>query len=505
MYEKYTNHVSMQISKEIKQFVKEEVFGNSEYLFVTKIDGTNYAHCSKCNHEYDIINAKHNESGFCPMCGANLQVKLSRYGRQNCRNEACFYYFEKSLIDSNVIICKGYYVSKDYAKDYKNPEMVYSLRAIYIFEDKKATMLKTSWYNDNWEMKSSVFDFNQGSLAPKMCYLSIESIEKAIKGTIYQYIPYKMFEGHYSMVKVFREYTKYPGLEQISKAGFVQIVEAKLKGWHIYSCLNYKGKDMFEILKLSRNDIKEIRKSEENATPLFLRLYQLQVKDKSRLSPAEVKNIENYYAYDYIKLKNILKYTTMKKSFKYMEKQYTKYKKELHVKSNVVITLSDYIDDCIKLEMDLKDDHVLFPKNIYTAHQNTIKQVKIKVDETLNLKMEARIKALEKYNFRYHGLVIRAARNTNELIEEGKALSHCVGTYADRHAKGETNILFIRKASKPDKSYYTIEIKKDIIIQIHGKNNRSPSDDVKEFIEVFTEEKLTKKKVTIKNRVSISV
>lgn len=259
MYEEYTNHVSMHISKEIKQFVKEEVFGNSEYLFVTKKDGINHGHCSKCNHEYDILNAKHNESGFCPICGASLQVKLSRYGRKNCKNEACFYFFEKSIIDPNVIVCKGYYVTKDYTADYKNPKIDYSLCAIYVFEGKRAVMLTNSY---NWEMKSSIFDFNQGSLAPKMCYLSSESIEKAIKGTIYQYIPYKMFEGYYSMVKVFREYTKYPGLEQISKAGFVQIVEAKLKGYHIYNCLNYKGKDMFEMLKLSRGDIKEIKQSE---------------------------------------------------------------------------------------------------------------------------------------------------------------------------------------------------------------------------------------------------
>lgn len=502
MYEEYTNHVSMNISKEIKQFVKEEVFGNCEYLFVTKIDGTNHGHCSKCNHEYDILNAKHNESGFCPICGASLQVKLSRYGRQNCRNEACFYYFEKSLIDPKVIVCKGYYVTKDYAKDYKNPEMEYSLRAIYIFEDKKATMFKTSWYNGNWEMKNTVFDFNQGCLAPKMCYCSFESIGKAIKETSFQYTPYKTFQGHYSMVKVFSEYSKYPGIEYLVKEGFQGLIENKLRGTSTYRAINWKANSIFKILRLSKNDLKEIRDYKNKDNPLFLKLFQMSKKDTLKITLDEISEVQNY-VWAYInELVTIHKYVQLKKINNYVKVQLKK-EKEFTLKTAILTTWKDYLVDCKTLEMNLKDEHVLFPKSLYKAHQNTIKQVIVQADESLSVKMKARLKSLEKYSFEYNGLIIRAARNSHELIAEGKALSHCVGTYAKKHASGETTIFLIRKASEPDTPYYTIEIRKNIIVQVHGKNNRSPDDNVAEFIKEFTSEKLTKKKVIVQNRITI--
>ncbi|ASN68341.1 hypothetical protein 10S11_79, partial [uncultured Caudovirales phage] len=371
MYEEYFRHISINICDGIKEFVKEDVFGNSEYLFITNVGSKKKGYCSKCNQEYDVNDLKHNERCICPICGIELTAKSTGYGRKNCLNEACFYYFEKSIMDPNVIVCKGYYVTKDYSLDYRNPKEEYSLEAIYIFENKKATMLKKSWGYD-WNIRSSTFDFNQGWLANKMCYCSFESIEKAIQGTSYQYIPYKMFQGHYSMVKLFKEYSKYPWIEQVSKIGFIEIIEDKLAGYSMYNCLNYRGKDIFKILKLSRKDVKEIKKSREHITPLFLGLYQLQVKDKSGLLPTEVTIIENQYGHNYAKLKNILKHTTMKKAFKYMENQYKKYSKKFYGKSDVVITWSDYIDDCIELGMDLKLERVLYPKDIYTAHQNTI-------------------------------------------------------------------------------------------------------------------------------------
>ena len=158
--------------------------------------------------------------------------------------------------------------------------------------------------------------------------------------------------------------------------------------------------------------------------------------------------------------------------------------------------------DCTLLEMDTSKEQILFPRDLYIAHQNTIKQVKIQKNEKYDVQISNRAKSLKKYIFQCDGLMIRPAISSKELIEEGASLSHCVGTYADMYAKGETDIFLIRKVSEPDKPYYTVEVKKDILIQVRGKNNRSASEDVAEFIKVFTDEKLNKK--TKKNRIKIS-
>jgi hypothetical protein len=66
-----------------------------------------------------------------------------------------------------------------------------------------------------------------------------------------------------------------------------------------------------------------------------------------------------------------------------------------------------------------------------------------------------------------------------ELKAEGKALHHCVGTYAERVANGSTNIFFIRKAEQPDTPYYTLEIGQNgSIVQCRGNKNHNAEGDV---------------------------
>ena len=58
-------------------------------------------------------------------------------------------------------------------------------------------------------------------------------------------------------------------------------------------------------------------------------------------------------------------------------------------------------------------------------------------------------------------------------MKEGQSLHHCVGTYTERVANGETNILFMRSVKNPDKPLYTIEVKKGVLIQVRGYQNGS--------------------------------
>jgi len=58
-----------------------------------------------------------------------------------------------------------------------------------------------------------------------------------------------------------------------------------------------------------------------------------------------------------------------------------------------------------------------------------------------------------------------------EITKEGTALGHCVGGYVYEHARGMTNIIFLRRKSEEQIPFYTIEIKNDKVIQIHGRHN----------------------------------
>lgn len=68
--------------------------------------------------------------------------------------------------------------------------------------------------------------------------------------------------------------------------------------------------------------------------------------------------------------------------------------------------------------------------------------------------------------------VILVPHELVEITNEGQKLRHCVGGYVHRHACGETTILFLRRKEDKNTPFYTIEIRNNNVIQIHGFCNR---------------------------------
>jgi len=506
----YTEHFSDDISDGVKEYAIEEAFKFSRYIFTRKDKKQQYGFCTHCGTEFKTYSLKHNEETTCPNCKSRVMVKSGGMGRKYMIDTVYFVYYEKSIKDPNVIIARGIQAQRDYRYDYTRVKTDYFLMAMYVFDaiKGKSTMLKHSYYGDKFDKTSSICSL-AGPFEQRGARVSYsrESIEVAIKDTPFKY---STWEEYYSgdMTKFFELYTKYPCVEYLTKEGCKDLVQNKLDGGLTYRTINWRGKTIFKILKVNKQDLKQIKAQKTNITFSFLKVFQDARKRNWNLTIEETVNVAKEYLSCYDSLQYALKYSSMKKLLNYFTKQYSDYNiyktgKHYYCKSGVLSTFRDYISDCIKLEMDTTKGQVIFPKDLFTAHQNTIKQIKMQKDERLDVLINSRVRLLEKYIFQYKDLMIRPAESSDELIKEGAALTHCVGGYADRYAKGETNIFFIRKVSELDKSYYTIEVQKDKITQVHGKNNRSPNEDVKEFIRAFTRIKLTKKKVIVRNRITV--
>lgn len=497
MGKEYIKHFSTIITDKIEKYAIEEPFKDSRYIFTHRQGKRQYGYCTHCKTEFETIGLKHNDLIECPQCKSDCTVKASGRGRKYLIDEVYFTYYEKSKIDSNVIIAKGIYASRNYSGDYHNIKTRYDIEAIYIFKMGESAMLKPLYYKRNsyekWPKVSSMFGYwGTKSYIKKICY-SRESIRNAVKGTPFQYSMWDQYRDD-DMVNFFNLYSKYPCIEYLTKEGFKQVVEAKLYGWNTFSSINWNGKTIFKVLKINKNQLKEIKKSNIEFDTLKLKLYQLSAKDKSHLTIKELDEISKSYGYELGNLRIVLKYTSLKRADRYIDNQLKKYTKEFHSKSYTLTTWRDYILDCIKLEMDLTCDNVLFPKNLYIAHQNTIKQIKIKGNALLDKKINTRAASLQKYCFELAGLFIRPANDSKDLIDESKALHHCVASnYTTPYAEGKTNIFFIRKASEPDKPYYTLELKKGEIIQCRGKNNCAMTEEVSAFVEAFKAAKLQAK------------
>lgn len=505
----YTDHFSEDVSEEIKKYAIEKAFEFSRYLFTHKEGKQQYGYCTHCKSQFKTNRLRHNEETICLDCGKKVTVKSSGMGRNYMVDDVYFVYYEKSIKNPNILVARGIQAKRDYRFDYHNVKTQYFSCAMYIFDSSKgkSVMLENSRYGHGYELRNSIFSL-AGPLEQRGVRISYsrKSIEVAVKDTPFKYSTWESYR-HKDMTKFFELYTKYPSIEYLTKEGYEGLVESKLEGYRTYKAINWRSKSIFKILKINKQDLKQIKAKKIDITFSFLKVFQDAKKRNWNLTTEEIVSVAEEYLHCYDSLLDASKYSSIRKLLNYFSKQFESYNRDekgrhYYDRSSVLTTFRDYIRDCTLLEMDTSKDQVLFPKNLYIAHQNTIKQVKLQKDEILDALTKDRVKPLGKYVFENNGLMIRPAMSSKELIEEGKALSHCVGTYADKYARGETDIFLIRKVSELDKPYYTIEIKKDIIIQVRGKNNRSASEDVAEFIKVFTEEKLNKK--TKKNRVKIS-
>jgi hypothetical protein len=504
MHEDYYEHMNFSITEEIEKYATEIALKESRYLFTRRERKHQYAYCTHCHVEYESFGLRHSELEQCPKCKSYCTVKASGRSRKYMFDEGYFTYYEKSVKDPTVITAKGIHAFRDYRGDYKNIKTKYWIEAVYIFQMGDSRMFKSDYFRrDSFYKCSSVHSLinylENKTYIKSTCY-SRESISNVVEGTPFQYSTWEQYSDD-DMVRFFSLYSKYPCIEQLTKVDCNEIVESKLYGNKTYSAINWRGKTIFKILRITKKDLKEIRATNVSITPLFLRLYQISKKDKSNLAIAELKSIERSYGLYFSELQSMLQYASLKKVNDYIKRQYdNKGKKSRYYSQHYVLTdWKDYIADCIKLGMNVSKESVLFPKNLHSAHQNTIKQIKLKADEELNKKIKQRITDVNKqYAFKFGGLLIRAAESSNELIAEGEALSHCVGTYTDRYARGETNILVIRKETEADKPFYTMEIRNNEIIQVRGKRNCKPTENVEALIEAFKDVKLQKKKDKIK-------
>ena len=104
----------------------------------------------------------------------------------------------------------------------------------------------------------------------------------------------------------------------------------------------------------------------------------------------------------------------------------------------------------------------------------------------------------EREKFSYLGFTdsdfsIIVPKNKEDVLREGEKLSHCVGSYVPKIAKGETFVVFLRKNSNINKPYFTIEVCKNQIRQAYGYRNETGLVDLTKeelkFIGLWKKEK----------------
>ena len=207
----------------------------------------------------------------------------------------------------------------------------------------------------------------------------------------------------------------------------------------------------------------------------FIRKYDLNYNDLMIL-----KNIKSY------DIDIIRKYSSVVQSDRLLESIDLKLAYKLtDLSSSNVIEYGDYIEFIKKLKLNLKDKKILYPSNIKLAHDAAEKQLEMLKNKGFNVAIKKKYKELIKNKFQNKRYIIFPAKSVEELVNESSQQNNCVRTYAERIAKNECDIYFMRLIGSQDKSLVTVEVRNNRIVQKRTKNNSITTNDQNKFLDLW--------------------
>lgn len=498
-FNEFKAHFPQTISQEIIDYATDVALLHSRYIFTRRNGRIQFGYCTHCNKEYMTDGLKHGQETSCKLCASTCKVKASGRGRKHLVDDAFFIWYEKSILDKDAIVARGIYVKRNYSGDYKKVDTLYNCCYMYLFEQGNAEMYELYSWQGNWRKRKSIISQFATSMQSKRCFVSRENIAEAVNGTPFQYCTWEHYfdQGPYrssDMVGFFELAAKYPCIEYLTKLGMRAIVNAKLYGQPTYGAINWRGKSIDKVLRLTKAEAKEWVRQPFKDGLLSLYSYQKFKKMGLNLNFEQAHQLCRLAESGSLKMLNGMSiHAPIETIAKYILKQLNRKGSSRYYISALTVLNDwrDYLRECEELGMDIKQDSVLFPNNLHEAHQKTSAKIKFKRDEELNQRIIKRANELEKkFRFEHKGLIIRPASSNEELFKEGKALQHCVGGYAERYAEGKIDLLVVRKKSNPDKPFFTMEVRDDKVVQCRGLKNCSMTKQVEAFVDMFVQKKL---------------
>lgn len=431
----------------------------------------------------------------CPFCGHDGFVKeLGRTGKRD--NLAEYRRFAVVRWYKNALWVSAYYSSKKYGTVNLTAKPELAIAKVYRFKPAEA-MCAVSYYLFGGSGFYGIdrLDGRPEKLPLKFyepfSYNSAEGSWYTIIGadevnkSPFKYCQFEMFvSGYNSAMRFLAVCCIYPRqIEMLMKAGMVEAVKDLVEGrkWNT-AAFNWDETDPFTSFGLDRNEMRDYMASSKSLEALAY--YKQFRKAKIKCEITDVERAVEYAPYS--KARTVMKFL---KAFQiepakwsaYILREVTTENKYRKVNKNTPSQdmsqfWLDYLDGAKELGYDLTNPLVQMPRGLIEKHDQAVKAVvpilAARLAEQASIQEALRFKeASEKYAFISEQFLIRVPIDASDIADEGKALKHCVGGYADRHVSGKLTILFLRSTAEPDTPLVTIEMNGNTLVQIHGFNN----------------------------------
>lgn len=307
--------------------------------------------------------------------------------------------------------------------------------------------------------------------------------EKAISRSDMRYSQYDKYMGNLLMCYL-NKYCQHPNIEYLMKQGFDPTIEHCTGYWggryvlELSKTINWKSNNLLQMLGITKSELKVLRGNEH--------LYETYISWRNefpKVSPGDLINFAKVFGDAHGTMATFVEQTgaTPQRITRYIEENGI-FTRDYH----------DYLKQCKRLKYNTKDTAICFPHNFEAMHERLSATIKYQYDKAVRAEFTKHIEERKQLEFSDDNLMIVQPKQLSDIAYEGKALSHCVGGYAERHATGKLTIMFLRRKSAPDEPYYTIEVSNDYkIVQCRGyKNNRVVNGGQEKPQEIINVEKM---------------
>lgn len=461
--------------------------------------------CSSCGREIRFSGVKQGVKKVCPHCRKELICKpRSRRGSYMYDRKTCQVIQRTGDNELVIRIIKVYY---SYQGDIPDVSIYENARQ-FIFKKPDGKICTEAYYYSynngflltQWKKgERPKFSQWQYSFEADTCgHVYTGNLPSALSGTPWQYCPIKEFYNYWhepmESLLFLVSYLNHPRLEHLVKTGFYSLA-SDITYRYTSGCLDESRNRTHQILGVAAEDVPFLRDIDVNIATLQIFQKYNGLKDRQELL---LWQIENQVEHNVLP---ILQHMTVHKAIKYLDNQYSflclrksKYGTQRYKDMQTLVTeYRDYLDICKKLGYDMNNSFVKYPADFQKAHDKAAKRMKHKTDAKMKRNFKAIYKSIAgQFDFETDGMKIVYPATPDDVVKEGHALHHCVGSYVDRVVNNECVILFLRLCSDPSRSFYTIEIRGNKLVQVRGTGNCSATPEVDNFIRIWEQRVLSR-------------
>ena len=433
-------------------------------------NGAKRGYCTYCKKEVPIKNPRHHAEGVCKCCGHKIQFKCrGRAGNFTTADEV-MYLIQKC---GEGFVIRQYYARRCYSNEcYENPIIYCKEERRYVYN---ADFVETKYYYGRYRYRENRWIEGEKPVNGFSYYQYYRPREKYLGAVYKRTLPTLSVgvlgkTGLQQLVKKVdrinpKEYldvlSRRPYLEQMAKADLVRLA------WEVVNdCREIVLNDVNDFAKsmgIDKNRMKRLRKC--NGGFVYLEWLKLEKSKGINISNSVIDFFEqnNLVPDD---LEFIINKMTPVKICNYLKRQCRETSRPI---KELVSTWQDYTAMADRLKMDLGQEQIYKPKELIKSHDDLIlllesKELAMQASEISKKYPDVdgicqQIK--EKYEYGDNDYLVIGPDRIEDIIMEGQVLGHCLHSssiYFERIQKKESYILFLRKASEPDKPYYTLEV-----------------------------------------------